>query len=472
MRALLISPANIKPVQAELPLEIDEEIGAIPSLGLMYLAQAVKDQKRHEISILDGRVEHLSKKKYMDRILSYKPDLVGITAMSFTLNNVIDTARLINEKIPKTYVCLGGPHVKYYPQESLALKGARIDYIVKGEGEKIFPQLLDCIEDKILPEKLEGVGYKKDGKIIINQGEGCIDSLDSLRWPNRKLIPYRLCYSILGNGEIMTTIQMSRGCPYNCIYCDEALSKYRKRSVQDVIDEIGHCMSLGIEDFFFIDDLFTVDKKWVLAFCDILIEKRTNIRFKISARVNTLESEMIERLKKAGCYRIHFGIESGSQRILDILQKRVTLREQQDAIKMTKKAGIRTLCYFIIGAPTETREEILKTIEYAICLDPDYAHFSILTPYPATQLYKKGLDEGAFSRDFWQEFAQDPSDDFVPELWSGISREELMGLQRYANKRFYSRSKVFVRELLNTRSIAQFIRKTRTGIRILFSSAS
>ncbi|UCB56943.1 MAG: cobalamin-dependent protein [Candidatus Omnitrophota bacterium] len=468
MRVLLISPPNVEPIRAGIPLEIDEEIGAIPSLGLMYLAQAVHDQKKHEVSILDTRIEDLSYEEYTDRIVTFKPDLVGITTMSFTLNNVINTVQFINKKLPKTLICLGGPHLKNYSEETLKLKNIRVDYIVKGEGEKTFPQLLDRIETGESLEDIEGIGYKKDGKIFINPTTSLIDSLDSIRWPDRRLVPYKLCYSILGNGEIMTTIQTSRGCPYNCIYCHEARSKYRRRNVYDVIDEIEHCVSLGIKDFFFIDDLFTLNKQWILTFCRLLIEKGLKIKFKISARVNTIDGEILQWLNKAGCYRIHYGIESASQRVLDVLQKKITLRQQKEAVFLTKKAGIRTFCYFILGSPSETKEEILKTIDYAIELDSDYAHFAIAVPYPGTQLYKDGIKEGIFSCDFWREFAENPHRDFKPQLWLSLPKNELAGLQTYANKRFYNRPKVFLRELLNTNSMQQLCRKIRVALKLLF----
>lgn len=468
MRILLISPLNLKPIQAEIPLEADKEIGAIPSLGLMYLAQAIRSQGKHKVGILDTRIEHLNYAEYEDRIVAFKPDLVGITTMSFTLNNVVDTVRLVNKKLPASLVCLGGPHIKYYPEETLRLKNIRVDFIVKGEGEKIFPQLLDRIETSESFEDIVGIGYRKNKEIFINSGIGFIDSLDSIQWPDRRIIPYKLCYSVLGNGEIMTTIQTSRGCPYGCIYCDEAYSKFRRRQAHDVINEIEDCVYMGIKDLFFIDDLFTINKPWILEFCDLITKKGLNIKYKISARVNTIDEEILERLKETGCYRIHYGIESASQRILDILQKKITVEQQKRALHLTKKAGIRTLCYFMIGSPNETKEEILETVNYAVKLDPDYAHFSVTTPYPETQLYNEGLKKGIFRRDFWREFAKDPHQDFKPELWSNLSRQELEELQVYANKKFYKRSKVFLRELANTYSFKQLYRKLRIGLKLLF----
>lgn len=283
------------------------------------------------------------------------------------------------------------------------------------------------------------------------------------------MIPYKACYSILGNGEIMTAIQISRGCPYNCIYCDEACSKFRRREARDVINEIKHCVSLGIKDFFFIDDMFTIDKQWVATFCDLLAKEELNIKYKISARVNTIDEEMLRKFKETGCYRIHYGIESGSQRLLDVLQKKITVEQQKEAMLLTKKVGVRTLCYFMIGSPTETKKEILGTIDYAIRLDPDYAHFSITTPYPGTQLYRDGLKKGVFSHDFWREFAENPSEDFQPQPVSNLSKDELKNLQIYANRKFYGRPKVFIRELANTNNARQFYRKLMAGLRILFS---
>ena len=225
---------------------------------------------------------------------------------------------------------------------------------------------------------------------------------------------------------------------------------------------------MGIHEFLIYDDTFTIQRQRVLDICDEIIKRKLEFGWDVRARVNTVDREMLHKLREANCERIHYGVESGTERVLKILQKGITLEQATRAFKMTKEAGISTLAYFMIGAPTETRDEMLQTIEFAKRLAPDFVHITIVTPFPGTQLYTMGLEQGRFTHDFWREFAIEPAPDFQPQYWEeNVSRPELQELVTHAYKSFYERPDYILRRLAQVRSVGELVRKARAGVKIL-----
>ncbi len=469
MKILLINPPLEKPIRAEIPVKIDREIGAFPSLGLLYVASFLKAKMpQQEIEIIDARLDNIKMHELGQIVRLKNPDLVGITTLTFSLLDVLDTLRLIKAISPKIKICLGGPHVSIFPRETLSFK--EVDFVIIGEGEEAFFNLIkNLTEEHTLNTDIDGVGFKdKDGNLRINNAKQFIKDLDTLPIPDRTLINYKKCYSLLGTGKLMASIQTSRGCPFRCIYCDQQSGKIlRKRSVDSIMAEIKELYELGIRDIFFVDDLFTLDKKRVYDFCDRLLSEGIRISFKISARVDTVEPEMLRRLKKAGCYRIHYGVESGIQKTMDRLQKGIMLKQVIDALRWTREAGIDIFAYFMIGCPQETKPDILKTIDFAVKLNPDYVHFSICTPYPDTQLYEMMRQAGGIQDDYWRKFAANPDEGFKTIFCNKeLPADELVSLQNYANKKFYFRLPFLIKEVSRTNSLPSVYRKARAAWQI------
>lgn len=471
MKILLINPPMRKPLRAEIPLTIDKEIGSFPSLGLLYVASFLKENlPEQEIEIIDAKVDNLKFEDLAKIIVAKSPDIVGITTLTFSLLDALDTAKLIKGVNPKIKICLGGPHVSIFARESLSLK--EVDFVIMGEGEEAFLKLVKNLCLNKNPQfiaDIAGLGFKDEqGNIFINDTKQIIRDLDTLPIPNRRFINYRKCYSLLGVSKFMASVQTTRGCPFRCIYCDQQSGKIlRKRSINNIIKEIKALYELGIRDIFFVDDLFTLDRNRVFDFCDRLISEKIDIFFKISGRVDTVERKMLKRLKQAGCYRIHYGVESGTQKVLKRLEKGITLTQVQDAFTWAREAGIDIFAYFMIGCPGETRQEIMDTINFALKLKPDYAHFSICTPYPDTKLYKLALEEGVIKEDYWREFALNPDENFKTKFWTKeLKTEELVALQNYANRKFYLRLPFLLKEIYKTRSWVSGFKKAKTAWQI------
>jgi radical SAM superfamily enzyme YgiQ (UPF0313 family) len=469
MNVLLIYPPTYNMLKTNVPEIIDEETGLYPPLGLMYVASYVEKNTDHRIEILDTQVERMTYDEIAQNIKLRGPDIVGIQTTSFTFIDVIITARIAKKIDKNIKIVLGGPHVNIYPEETIL--NPEIDFLVLGEGEYIFTELINAIAQRKDLGKIKGIVYKKNGEIINTGLAGLINDLDSLPFPSRHLVPYRKYYSVLAKYTPITTMMTSRGCPYRCIFCDRPhLGKvFRFRSAENVVNEMEECVKLGIKEFFLYDDTFTINRKRVIDVCDEILKRNLKIAWDIRARVDTVDKNILRKLRLAGCERIHYGVEAGTQSILDVLKKGITIEQVENAFKWTRKEGITTLAYFMIGNPTENKEQILTTINLAKKIKPDFVHISITTPFPATELYREGLKRGILKYDYWKDFSQNPRKDFVPELWEEIlTREELLKLLKYGYRSFYMRPMYVLRRLLEVKSWQELRRKVKAGFKFLW----
>lgn len=467
MKVLLIYPPAFNMITTNVPSAVDEESGFYPPLGLLYIAAYMEENSHHKVEILDTQVLKLSYDDIEEEIRKRQPDVVGIQTMTFTVIDAIETARRVKKVSDKIKIVLGGPHVFIYPEESISIP--EVDYLVLGEGEITFTKFINCLEEGGNLEEIKGLVFKKDGKIIHTGINPLIDDLDSLPIPARHLLPIEKYYSVLARYTPVTTMMTSRGCPYQCIFCDRPhLGKsFRCRSAMKVVDEMQICKEMGIREFFLYDDTFSIKRDRVVQVCDEIIKRKLDIHWDIRARINTMDKELLQMLKKAGCARIHYGIESGTPEIIKVLKKGIDLERAKEVFKETKKAGITTLGYFMLGNPTETREQMLKTIEYAKELDADFIHCALTTPFPGTELYTMGLEKGILPYDYWKEFAKNPTKDFVPYLWEeNLKREELIELLSLAYKSFYQRPTYILKRVLEVRSWDEFKRKAKAGLKL------
>jgi len=224
---------------------------------------------------------------------------------------------------------------------------------------------------------------------------------------------------------------------------------------------------MGIKEIFLYDDTFSINKQRAIDICNEILRRNLKIIWDIRARVDTVDEKILKKLKLAGCERIHYGVEAGTQEILNILRKGITLQQVQKAFQWTRKVGITTLAYFMIGNPTESREQILETIKFALRIKPDYAHIALTTPFPATELYRRGLERKILRHDYWKEFAERPRMDFVPELWEeNLTGQELIRLLRSAYTKFYMRPGYILKRIHKVKSWLEFKRKAKAGLKL------
>lgn len=458
MKILLINPPIENIIESDMPKSLESGMDFLPPLGLMYLAGYLVNKTDYQIKMIDCAPEQIDYKKIAAIISEEKPEVVGITAMTFTIIDVYKTAEIIKKVNPTTKIVLGGPHVNIYPLETMNNKN--IDFLVLGEGEEPFSELLANIDDIEKLKQIKGLVLREANGEIVNTGRrDLIMNLDEVPLPIRHLLPYKKYYSIIAKTNPTTTMFTSRGCPYKCIFCDRPhLGKiFRARSAENVIKELQEIEKLGIREIFIYDDTFTIDRQRVIKICNLILEKNIKLNWDIRARVNTVDEELLNLMKKAGCERIHYGVEAGTEKILTILKKGITLEQVKQAFALTKKAGIETAGYFMIGSPTETLEDINATIKLAKEIFPDYIHFSVLTPFPATELYFKGLQEGIIKEDYWQKFALNPEPNFKPLAWEeNFKREELIKILIDVYRQYYLAPKYIwkrIKELRNWQNV-------------------
>lgn len=468
MKIVLVNPGQERVVQGNNPQIIDQERGKNPPLGLLYVATAIKQEGRHHVQVLDANLPGFGAEKLKAHLKEAQGDILGVYVTSFTLLDALEVIYTFKEVNPNGKVIAGGPHVAMFPEETVRL--GPIDIAVKREGEPVINEILDRIADPEALRKVRGICFKLYDEVIDTGDAPYLEDLDSLPIPDRTLLPYQHYYSLLGSDGYATTLFTSRGCPFRCAFCDRPAlgKKFRAHSPAYVAQEILQCVNLGIREFLVYDDTFTLNRGRVLDICNRLIEMEQNITWEIRTRVDTVDSEMLRALKKAGCRAVHYGVESGSARILKRLHKDISLPLVKEVFHLTRKIGMDTLAYFMIGNPGETMADINKSLDLALEIKPDFLHLTVFTPFPATALYQEALETGIVDRDVWRELATNPSPDFIAPIWGeNFTREDLHQIIIQAYKNFYLRPAYIWRRLLRLESLLDFKRKVRAGLEVL-----
>jgi radical SAM superfamily enzyme YgiQ (UPF0313 family) len=418
MRIALISP------------KWNKKANDYPPLGLGYLA-AVLEHDHHQVQILDFSLDPQSSlDSDVQQVVAFDPHLVGITAMTSVYHNALETATLLKAYLGRPIV-LGGPHATMCPERILA-EAPVIDYVVRGEGEATIVELIEALGGDRDLGSVNGLTYRRRGEVSPSSGRGEIVSnpdreliadLDALPFPARHLFEPKRYGLRSPEGHPMATILSSRGCPYNCSYCFKGIvgRTYRQRSPENIIAELRHIIAeYGIRIFYFIDDLFTIDSRRLQAITEGLITQKLDIRWQCLGRVDRVSGEILRKMYAAGCRRIHYGIESGNQEILQRINKGIKLEQVRDAVRWTKQAGIQAKGYFMLGLPGDTEETMQQTIDLAVELDLDEAMFSLTTPFPGTRLWDELVNkrpETEYNQDFTRAYYYtSPDEEVVPFL--------------------------------------------------------
>jgi radical SAM superfamily enzyme YgiQ (UPF0313 family) len=467
MRVLLVNPPQLNIVSNNIPSIVDEERGYNPPLGLLYVAAYARENTGHNISVLDAVVDELDYPEIKARIAREKPDVVGVTATTFTLVDAMETVKAAKEVDGEITVVMGGPHPYIYPDETINLPG--VDFLVLGEGEEVFASLLDNLHNKAALRKVRGLVFRDNGETVNTGNPPLVDDLDALPFPARDLTPYRKYNSLIAKTQPVTTMITSRGCPFRCLFCDRPHlgKRFRARSAKNVVDEMEECVDLGIHEFLIYDDTFTINKQRVMDICGEILSRGLKIGWDVRARVDTVTPDMLGAMKEAGCDRIHYGVESGSPEVIETLRKGITVEQVRRVFRETKEAGIAILAYFMIGSPGETREQMRESLRLARELAPDYMHLSITTPFPETDLYRMGFEKGVLTEDYWRTFARNPQKGFIPKVWEEhLTRDELVEMLHSAYREFYLRPSYIWKRLKGLRSFSDLKAKARAGFKV------
>lgn len=469
MRVLLIRPPHDHMISTNVPKYVDTETGMYPPLGLLYVGAAVTAWTDAKVELLDAPALGFGQDRIRRFVNELRPDVVGIQAMTFTLVDAVQTVRSVKQACPGCHVSLGGPHVNLYPEETLGIAG--VDSIVLGEGERSFAEMINVMSSGGDMAKVPGVAVMRGGEVRTVEARPLERDLDDLPGPDRAMLENALYWSVLARRNPVTTMMSSRGCPMKCVFCDRPhLGKtFRFRSAGSVVDEMEDCVARGIGEIFMYDDTFSINRRRILDIRDEILHRGLKVNWDVRARADNLDEEVAAAMKEAGVVRMHIGVESGSQRVLDAMQKGITVEQAYEAFELCRKFGVTGLAYFMMGNPGETREDVELTMKFIRDCAADYAHIAVTTPFPGTQLYRMGLERGVFSRDHWKEFAADPNESFHPPPWTeNFEGEQLERMRRRGYRLFYSRPGRVLRQLAGIRSFREFKTKTSLGLKMLF----
>jgi len=418
------------------------------------------------IQFIDAHALETPLEKTIEQVRSFKPDLLAFNVTTYLFHQTRVWIKALREAIGVPTL-LGGVHMGLYPKETFS--HPEIDLGVIGEAELTVPELLDAVNQGRDLTTVKGLIYRSGGDVVITEPRPLLDDVDQAPFPARRHLPNERYYSFISQFSNFTPMITSRGCPYRCAFCEQGGMKFRPRSAKNVVEEIDECHDrYQIRELDFFDSAFPVDKKRVHEICDLIAGRPYRVAWAIRSRVDLVDESMLRSLKGAGCKRIYYGIESSDPTILEALNKKISLEKIRETIAVTRKAGIDTFGYFMIGSPGETETTVKKSVKFAKGLKLDFAQFSKVTPMPGTALYQMVIKEKGI--DYWSKIILDPTrDDYIPRPGTSLSEEQIQALTRRAYLKFYFRPWYILRALLRVKSFGELARSARTALSMLIT---
>ena len=389
LKIFLVNPSCLDP-------RISGEDARIVPMGLFYIGALLMENgfETETLNLAVAKEDPVA--VFRKAIETRKPDVIGFSVMNPNRWNAVDCAKAAKTILPKAVIVFGGPAPTFL-FEHLFSVCPEIDFIVKGEGEITFLELLTALETGTSIEKIQGLVLKKDGGLIETPSRPPLEDLDTLAHPSTYFTFQHL--------------SMSRGCPGACTFCGSpefwGSRKVRAHSPQWFGDEMEALAQKGITHFYISDDTFTMDKQRVLEFCRLIIQKNLSITWNVISRVDCVDEDILSAMRKAGCIQISYGVESGSEKIRKALGKPIDREKIISAFALTKSFGILPRAYFIYGSPGETRDTIRESMDLIATIQPLGAVFYMLVIFPGTFLYRSTKQKGLVSDDFWQQRVED-----------------------------------------------------------------
>lgn len=374
--------------------------GLYPPLHLCNLATPL-DNIGHEVKIFDYAGSFTDIGRYFKEIAAFSPDLIGMSSYTPYLTTFHSLTKELRQIAKNSCMVVGGPHPTIWPKWTLE-KMPQFDYAFTGEADYSIVKFLDMLNGETSPEAVSGLAYRINGTVTVNPKDD-IGSLDILPKINRSFLDnyYKknMYWDMAARGSLDMMIS-SRGCPYNCSFCFKVSDKFRFRSAENVMEEFEELARRGVKSIHIQDDAFTANKNRCIKIAKELIDSKMKFELKIRSRVNNIDSELLFLLKKAGVRQIIYGIESGSQIILDSMNKKTTVEMNRKAIQLTKESGIGCYAEIMIGMPGENKYTIDETIAFLLETKPIVGHIPVLYPLPGTMVYKEAKENGTLVGDW------------------------------------------------------------------------
>jgi radical SAM superfamily enzyme YgiQ (UPF0313 family) len=423
----LVRPLIREYVNSQSSDSFESSIGLVPPLNLCCLAATV-EQAGFKVSIYDCEANENRDDLFATLLAEQKPDIVGISIITTNFRGALQTAKLTRKILPDTTIVCGGTHTMIFAAETMS--HPEFDYGFVGEAENSLVEFLTFYKKEVFdPSKVPGLVWRSGEDVIVNEPCGFNENLDSLPFPAYHLLDQSAYQMPNAKGHIISLF-LSRGCPFSCGFCfrNPQLRKVRFKSVDRAIEEIGYLVEKhDVRSINFVDETISLKKQYFIEFCEKLIAKGWDLEWQSPTRVTSLDEEIVQAAKKAGCHTFRLGIESGSNEILKKIDKKITIESSQDAVALCRKYGIKTVGYFIIGYVGETEATIRKTIKFAKRIGLDYAAFFPATPMPGTALCTECEEKGLIPKNYWRDYILGKRSDPLPFIfpnageWSSIA---------------------------------------------------
>lgn len=446
----------IREDRCQTPIEELKTVTLRPPIDLLYIA-ACLERVGVECQVRDYPAVEGTWQDAANDLATYQPDLVVLSITTPSLAEDMEAVSLAKEKAPGVLVSAKGAHFEYGDIEVLE-QFPDLDLVFRGEYE---PTAAEVAQRGSLAD-IAGITYRHNGEIRRNPDRPLIQNLDSLPYPARHLIDNSL-YIRPDLGVPQTNIVTSRGCPFECVFCLASHisgRKVRRRSPDNVVGEVRECAEkFGIRDFLFRSDLFTADRQWCLEVCEAIISSGLEVRWSCNSRVDTVDAQILRKMKQAGCWLIAFGVESGSEMMLQRMKKKANREDAIRGVQLCRQAAIKSSVYFLIGLPWETMETYRESVELAKELSPDFLEIFYTYPFRGTEYYATAVKEGLLKEGEYPTAAY--SHPSIPTMT--MSLEELEPLRRRFLREFYLRPGYVIRTLAGTRSPKVFWNYMRYG---------
>jgi anaerobic magnesium-protoporphyrin IX monomethyl ester cyclase len=436
----LVNPSEPRGATVHLPFAL---------LGLGYLA-AVLEKNQYRVDVIDCDVLKLSYEEFKKELAKRQPDIVGITSTTLTYKSGLQIAKITKKACPNCLTVMGGSHVTFWDDKALQ-ECPELDVIVRREGEYTLLELVQKVEAGESFGDVLGITYRKDGKIVRNPDRPYIEDLDLLPFPARHLWPMER----LQEYEDILYLATSRGCVFWCEFCATVRMhgrKYRMRSPKNVVNELEFLhKTYGVNKFTFCDDAFTVDQARIEELCSEITDRKLKIQWNCGTRVDMVTRELLVKMKGAGCISVWFGVESGSQQVLDAMKKGISTEQTLRVLGWVRELGLKPVPNVILGFPGETKETAWKTIKFVEKISPDEVGFyNIATPFPGTPMYDLVKENG------WLKVTDFDKYDTVTPIFETpwLSMKELGEIREQAFHHFYLRPTYFLNNLRKGRFLS------------------
>lgn len=461
--ALIFNPFKYKVHEENIRI-VQKYFGLFPPLSLAWTA-AIAEKAGHEAKIIDARTRDLSKKETLRILQQFRPDVIGFMLTTYMYRDTLEWIKYLKKNMGVT-VIVGGYNLRIYPKESVMAE--EIDFGVREHALYTLPALLKELAGEKKFDRVPGLVYKNKGKIISTAQEQKINFND-FPYPARHLLPNELYAEFPTERRNFTVMITSLGCPHKCFFCEAGGTLYSPRSPQKVADEMQECYEkYRIREIDIFDYDFTVMRPRVEEICDKIIKKKIDITWCCRSRIDNVDDSLLKKMYAAGCRRIYYGIESGDQRILDHINKGITLKQIEDTISLTKKNKIKSLGFFLIGAPGDTKETVKRTIKFSKKLGLEYAQFSKCLAKPLTPLWRENVEKE--KKDYWKDWLTgEETDRALPRPWTELTNEEVDALARKAYFSFILRPGYLLKLIIKLGSFKEFVRKVSAFFDILLS---